>query len=156
GACVISAGFLHNSLGGTMSLWRSPFPDVDTAPAMVHDEVLGGAAPGRVAVVDAATGGSLTYAELLDRATRLAGGLRRCGARRGDVLSVITSNAPDFPVVAYGALLSGLTLAPASPLLTGRELTAFLRQIGARYVVADAGAMPKAAEAGEAAGAEML
>jgi acyl-CoA synthetase (AMP-forming)/AMP-acid ligase II len=139
-----------------MSLWRSPFPDLDTTAAMVHDEVSGGAAPGRVAVVDAATGGSLTYADLLDGATRLAGGLRRCGARRGDVLSIVASNGPDFPVVAQGALLAGLTLAPASPLLTARELTAFLRQTGARYVVADAGAMAKAAEAGEAAAAETL
>jgi acyl-CoA synthetase (AMP-forming)/AMP-acid ligase II len=139
-----------------MSLWRSPFPDLDTAPAMVHDEVLGGAAPGRVAILDAATGGSLTYAELLERATRLAGGLRGCGARRGDVLAVIAFNGPDFPVVAHGALLAGLTLAPASPLLTARELTAFLRQSGARYVVADTGALPKAAEAGEAAGVERL
>jgi acyl-CoA synthetase (AMP-forming)/AMP-acid ligase II len=139
-----------------MTLWRSPFPDLDTAPAMVHDEVLGGAAPGRVAVVDAATGASLTYAALLDRATRLAGGLRRAGARRGDVLSIVASNGTDFPIVAQGVLLAGLTLAPASPLLTARELTAFLRQTGARYVVADAAAMPKAAEAAEAAGAEAL
>ena len=125
-----------------MTLWRSPFPDVDTAPALVHEEVLGGAAPGRVAVVDAATGASLTYAALLDRATRLAGGLRRAGARRGDVLSVVASNGTDFPIVAHGALLAGLTLAPASRLLTARELTAFLRQIGARYVVAGTAAMP--------------
>ena len=123
---------------------------------MVHDEVLGGAAPGRVAVVDAVTGRSLTYAELLDRATRLAGGLRRAGARRGDVLSIVASNGTDFPVVALGALLAGLTLAPGSPLLTARELTACLRQTRARYVVADAGAMTKAAEAAEAAGVEAL
>src|SRR5919201_403343 len=122
-----------------MSHWRSPFPDLDGAPATVHGEVLDAAArwPERVAIVDAVTGCSLTYAELADRAGRLAGGLREAGARRGDVLALIASNGPDFPVVAHGTFLAGLALAPASPLLTARELTAFLRQTGARYVVAD-------------------
>jgi acyl-CoA synthetase (AMP-forming)/AMP-acid ligase II len=141
-----------------MSHWRSPYPDLDAAAAMLHEEVLGGASrwPDRVGIVDAPTGRSLTYGELADRASRLAGGLRERGARRGEVLALVASNGPDYPVVAHGTFLAGLTLAPASPLLTARELTAFLRQTGARYVMADDDALSKATEAAEAAGAEVL
>ena len=112
--------------------------------------------PDRVALVDAATGGSATYGEIVDGARRLAGGLRAGGARDGDVLALVAGNGVGFPIVAHGALLAGLALAPASPLLTARELGAFLRQTGARYVVADAAAMPKVREAAAAAGTEAL
>ena len=47
-------------------------------------------------------------------------------------------------------------MAPASPLLTARELAAFLRQVRARFVVADAGALHTAAEAARAAGVETV
>jgi acyl-CoA synthetase (AMP-forming)/AMP-acid ligase II len=141
-----------------MTHWRSPHPDLDPVSATLHDEVLGAAAqwPERVAVVDAPSGRSLTYGQLAERAGRLAGGLRERGASPGEVLAVVASNGPDFPVVAQGTLLAGLTLAPASPLLTARELTTLLRQTGARYVVADAGARAGAAEAAGATGAELL
>jgi acyl-CoA synthetase (AMP-forming)/AMP-acid ligase II len=141
-----------------MSHWRSSHPGLDPVMTMLHEAVLGGASrwPERVAIVDAPTGRSLTYGELVDRASRLAGGLRERGARRGEVLALVASNGPDYPVVAHGTFLAGLTLAPASPLLTARELSAFLRQTGARYVLADEGALPKATEAANAAGAEVL
>jgi acyl-CoA synthetase (AMP-forming)/AMP-acid ligase II len=132
-----------------MSHWHSPFAAVDATPAMVHDEVLSAAPrwPDRMAVVDSATEGVMTYGELVEQARRFAGGLLERGARRGEVLSVVASNGLDFPVVAYGTFLAGLTLAPASPLLTARELRAFLGQTGARYVVADAGSLATAREA---------
>jgi len=141
-----------------MTHWRSTQPALDTTPALLHDEVLGAAGrwPERIAVIDAATGCSLRYGELVVRAARFAGGLREHGARPGDVLSVVASNGPDFPVAAQGTLLAGLTLAPASPLLTARELAAFLRQTGARYVIADAGAREKATAAARAVGLEVL
>ena len=115
--------------------WQSSHPSTRTR-ALLHEEVLGGAPgwPDRVALVDAATGRSATYGEIADGARRLAGGLRAGGARDGDVLALVASNGIGFPIVAHGALLAGLTLAPASPLLTARELGAFLRQTGARYV----------------------
>ena len=136
-----------------MTHWHSPFPEVDPISATLHGEALGAAArwPERVAVVDAVDGAALTYERLADGAARFAGGLLAGGARPGDVLAIVASNGPDFPVVAHGALLAGLTLAPASPLLTARELAAFLRQTGARLVVADGASLAKATEAAGAA-----
>jgi non-ribosomal peptide synthetase component F len=107
-------------------------------------------------VRDAATGAAIGHAELADRARRCAAGLRARGARRGDVLSLVAFNGPDFPIAMHGALSAGLTLAPANPLLTARELGALLRQVRARFLVADAAAMPTAAEAARAAGVEAV
>jgi acyl-CoA synthetase (AMP-forming)/AMP-acid ligase II len=138
--------------------WQSSHPYDGSTRALLHEEVLGGAQgwPDRVALLDAATGRSASYGEIADGARRLAGGLRAGGARDGDVLALVASNGIGFPIVAHGALLAGLTLAPAGPLLTARELSAFLRQTGARYAVADAGAMPTVREAATAAGTEAL
>jgi acyl-CoA synthetase (AMP-forming)/AMP-acid ligase II len=131
---------------------------LDEMSTVLHDEVLGGAEqwPGRVAVLDAASGRSLTFGTLLDRSLRLASGLRACGARRGDVLVLVAGQRPEFPIVVYGALAAGLTLAPASPLLTARELRAFMAQTGARYVVAEASALSRASEAASAAGVDTV
>jgi acyl-CoA synthetase (AMP-forming)/AMP-acid ligase II len=134
-------------------VWQSSVRYQDDG-TMLHEEVLGPAPrwPDRIALIEAATGRSVTYGAIADGARRLAGGLRAGGAREGDVLAVVAGNRVGFPIVAHGALLAGLALAPAGPLLTARELGAFLRQTGARYVVADAAAMPKARDAAAAAG----
>jgi acyl-CoA synthetase (AMP-forming)/AMP-acid ligase II len=112
---------------------------------MLHEEVLGRAErwASAVALVDAATGRSLRYGELVDGVRRFAGGLRARGARPGDVMGLVAFNALEFPIAMHGALAAGLTVAPASPLLTARELSAFLRQVGARYAVADAESLEK-------------
>jgi acyl-CoA synthetase (AMP-forming)/AMP-acid ligase II len=117
---------------------------------VLHEEVLGRAEarPNAVALVDAATGRSLAYGELAQRVRGFAGGLRARGARPGDVLALVAFNGPEFAVAMHGALAAGLTLAPASPLLTARELSAFLRQVGARHAVADAESLPTVIEAG--------
>jgi acyl-CoA synthetase (AMP-forming)/AMP-acid ligase II len=106
---------------------------------VLHEEVLGEAErrSDAIALIDAATGSSLGYGELVDGVRRFAGALRERGARPGDVVAVVAFNRPEFAVAMHGALAAGLTVAPASPLLTVRELRAFLRQTGARFAVAD-------------------
>jgi acyl-CoA synthetase (AMP-forming)/AMP-acid ligase II len=117
---------------------------------MLHEEVLGQASrrSHSVALIDAASGRSLTYGDIVDGAARFAGGLRDRGARPGDVLSIVAFNRPAFAIAMHGALSAGLTLAPASPLLTSRELAAFMGQAGARWAVADGESRDKVTEAG--------
>jgi acyl-CoA synthetase (AMP-forming)/AMP-acid ligase II len=140
------------------TVWRNRDRHLDLTPGVLHEEALGRAWEWgeRVAVLDAAGGGAITYGERVAAAERFAAALVARGARRGDVLSLVASNGTDFPVAMHGALRAGLTLAPASPLLTARELGAFLRQVRARFVVADAGARHTAAEAARAAGVETV
>ena len=88
------------------TLWRNRDYDLDLTPALLHEEALG-ARRGRerVAVVDAATGGSLDLRRA--RRPRPSASPAACaprGARRGDVLSLVASNGTDFPVALHGAL----------------------------------------------------
>ena len=140
------------------NVWRNRDRHLDLTPGVLHEEALGGASGWgpRVAVLDAAGGDAIAYGDLAAEAEHFAAGLHSRGARRGDVLSLVASNGPDFPVAMHGALRAGLTLAPAGPLLTARELGAFMRQVRARFVVADAGALPTATEAASAAGVEAV
>ena len=45
-------------------------------------------------------------------------------------------NVLSFPVVFYGALLAGAAVVPMNPLLKAREVEYYLRDSGARFVVA--------------------
>ena len=125
------------------TVWRNRDRDLDLTPGLLHEEALGGRAARcerAAAVVDAATGASLAYGELADRAPRPSPPACAPGARAAATSSRSwPPTGPTSPMAMHGALGAGLTLAPASPLLTARELGAFLRQVGARFVVADAG-----------------
>jgi acyl-CoA synthetase (AMP-forming)/AMP-acid ligase II len=119
-------------------VWQSPYPPIDRRPGLLHEEVIGTARgwPGRTALTDAATGSALTYDQLADSADRLARGLTDRGAKPGDVLMLVAANCAEFPWVLHAALAAGLTVTPANPLLTARELANQLARTRARFVVA--------------------
>jgi acyl-CoA synthetase (AMP-forming)/AMP-acid ligase II len=140
------------------TLWKSPLPDIDATPALLHDEILGTARhwPQRIAVTDAGNGRRLTYGAL-DVAIRwMAGGLRLRGAQRGDVVALVAGTSPDYAIALYAALAAGLVVAPINPMHTPRELVGAMRRVGARYVLADPAALPAAAEAASSCGVEAV
>jgi acyl-CoA synthetase (AMP-forming)/AMP-acid ligase II len=57
----------------------------------------------RPALVDGATGRTLTYAALADRVEPVAAGLAERGFGRGDVLAINAPNCPGCPVPVLGA-----------------------------------------------------
>jgi acyl-CoA synthetase (AMP-forming)/AMP-acid ligase II len=75
----------------------------------------------RVAIVDATTGRSLTFAQLADGIRRVAAGLAERGIGRGDVVAIAAPNGPDYAVVLYGALAAGAAVVGANPALTAPE-----------------------------------
>jgi long-chain acyl-CoA synthetase len=91
----------------------------------------------------------LTYGEFRDAAQRVAGSLRARGVSPGDRVGLVLPNVVSFPVVFYGALLAGAAVVPMNPLLKAREVEYYLRDSGARVVVALA---PSAEPTVEAAG----
>jgi long-chain acyl-CoA synthetase len=94
----------------------------------------------------------LTYDEFADSAGRVAAALAARGVIPGDRVGLVLPNVPSFPVVHYGALMAGAAVVPMSPLLKAREIDYYLRDSGARLVVAaDTSARP-AVEAAEAVG----
>jgi long-chain acyl-CoA synthetase len=78
----------------------------------------------------------LTYGEFRDAALRVAGSLRARGVSPGDRVGLVLPNVISFPVLFYGALLAGAAVVPMNPLLKAREVEYYLRDSGARLVVA--------------------
>jgi long-chain acyl-CoA synthetase len=78
----------------------------------------------------------LTCAEFRDAALKVAASLRARGISPGDRVGMVLPNVLSFPVVFYGALLAGAAVVPMNPLLKAREVEYYLRDSGARLVVA--------------------
>ncbi|MDA0260829.1 MAG: AMP-binding protein [Proteobacteria bacterium] len=81
-----------------------------------------------------------TYAQLAERAARLAGALRgRFSLVPGDRVAIIMSNRPAFFEVLYGAWHAGLAVAPINARLHQREFEYILRNVNAKlcFVSAD-------------------
>src|SRR3954469_10948343 len=78
----------------------------------------------------------LTYAEFRDAALTVAGSLQARGVAPGDRVGLVLPNVVSFPVTFYGALLAGAAVVPMNPLLKAREVEYYLRDSGARLVVA--------------------
>jgi acyl-CoA synthetase (AMP-forming)/AMP-acid ligase II len=129
---------------------RSPWPEPEAPGVDLASFVLrhAGRLAGRPAVIDGASGRTVTYAELAAGVERVAAGLAARGFGRGDVLALHLPNIPEFPMVLYGGLRAGGSVSPASPLFTSGELASQLRRTRARLVIT---AGPLAAVAREAA-----
>jgi long-chain acyl-CoA synthetase len=78
----------------------------------------------------------LSYGEFRDAALKVAAALRERGIAPGDRVGLVLPNVLSFPVVFYGALLAGAAVVPMNPLLKVREVEYYLRDSGARLVVA--------------------
>jgi long-chain acyl-CoA synthetase len=91
----------------------------------------------------------LSYDQFRDAALRVAASLRARGVEPGDRVGMVLPNVLAFPVVFYGALLAGAAVVPMNPLLKAREVEYYLRDSGARLVVAlESGAEPVIEAAG--------
>ncbi|HET8628551.1 MAG TPA: acyl--CoA ligase family protein [Thermomicrobiales bacterium] len=89
----------------------------------------------RVAVIDGER--RLTYAELGERAARLAGALRAAGVRPGDRVAFLAPNSPALLEAHYGVPLAGAVLVALNTRLAPGEVATILRHSGARLLVVD-------------------
>jgi long-chain acyl-CoA synthetase len=98
----------------------------------------------------------LTYAQFRDAAAGVAAGLRERGVEPGDRVGLVLPNVVSFPVVFYGALMAGAAVVPMNPLLKAREVEYYLRDSGARLVVALDAFADAATEAAATVGIEAV
>src|SRR6478752_3885978 len=98
----------------------------------------------------------LDYATLDAAVARAAGLLRAKGIGPGDAVGLQMPNVPYFPIVYYGALRLGAIVVPMNPLLKGREVEYYLKDSGAKLIVAWHGFADAANEGAEGAGAEVV
>jgi long-chain acyl-CoA synthetase len=93
--------------------------------------------PDRVALVEAASGRRVTWAELDAETDRVARGLDGLGLVAGYRVVLATLNRTEFVTSYLGVLRAGLVAVPVNPRSATGELVRLLADCGARLVVAD-------------------
>ena len=101
---------------------------VDRDPAAIAVAVVGGE--------------SLSYGELWDRASRVAGGLRRVGIDRGDRVAIRLGNGIDWVLAFFGVQLLGAVVVPINTRFTDDEAAYVVNDSGAGYTFAAGATMP--------------
>ena len=118
-------------------IFRSPLGEVEIPDVALTPYVLRRAAElaGKPAIIDAASGRTLTYGELESGVRRLAGGLVARGWRKGDVLALMAPNCPEYAIAFHGAALAGGVITTINPSYTEREVHHQLVDAGAVMLV---------------------
>ena len=117
---------------------RSPLPDPAIPDGRLDEVVLSrldGAAQ-RVAIVEAEAGRPLSGGELVARIEGCAEVLRRSGIGPGDVVAVLATNGPEFPMAFFGALRAGAACAAVNPAAAVAEIRSQVRGAGVGVVLA--------------------
>lgn len=78
----------------------------------------------------------LSYAELDERARRLAAYLRSVGVGPGATVGVMLPNVPEFPVAYHAVLRCGAAVVPMNVMLRPREIAYTLEDAGATALIA--------------------
>ena len=94
------------------------------------------------AVVETGGGPRLSYADLWDRAARVAGGLRSAGIERGDRVAIRLGNGADWVLAFFGAVLADAVVVPVNTRFTDAEADYVISDSGARYVFMPGDALP--------------
>ncbi|WP_308290642.1 non-ribosomal peptide synthetase [Streptomyces cellostaticus] len=113
---------------------RVPYADRATLHGLF--EARAAAHPERTAVVTA-SGGTLTYAELDERADRVARALRAEGVGPDDRVAVMMERGPGLPVALLGILKAGGAYVPVDPDHPAERVDFLLRDSRARLVIVD-------------------
>jgi benzoate-CoA ligase family protein len=103
------------------------------ASTYLLDRQIGAGNGDRVALTG--TAGELTYAQLLERVRRVAGGLRAAGVQPEQRLLMLMADSPDFVAVFLAALRIGAVPVPVSTMVRADGLVGLLRDSRARYLV---------------------
>jgi acyl-CoA synthetase (AMP-forming)/AMP-acid ligase II len=137
---------------------RSPWPDVTIPDVSITEYVLRHAdrLRDRPAMIDGASGRTLTYGQLADSIRRVATALARRGFRKGDVLAIYSPNVPEYAVMFNAVASLGGVTTTVNPLYTVGELTNQLKDSGARWLITVPTFLDKAREAAAATGIREL
>jgi long-chain acyl-CoA synthetase len=98
----------------------------------------------------------LSYIELREAAGRAASVLTSLGVMPGDRVGIMLPNVPAFPIAFFGALGAGAIVVPMNPMLKSREIAYYLRDSGARILLAWHTATAEAAKGAADAGARVV
>jgi len=107
-------------------------PEVALTPFLLEHALERGDKP---AFVDGPSGRTLTYRGWSEGVRKTAAGLAARGFRKGDVFAIYSPNLPEYAIAFHAVSLLGGINTTISPLYTVTELTAQLKDCGARCLV---------------------
>ncbi len=115
----------------------SPYPAVEIPDAAVPGYVLEGASSwaSRSALVEGATGRTLTHGDVASGVERVGAGLARRGLDQGEVVALVSPNLPEYALAFLGTLRAGGVVTTVNPLHTPDEIRRQLENSGARFLV---------------------
>ena len=118
-------------------IFTSPHADAPIPAVPFHEFVLHHAKKldEKPALIEAETGRSFAYGELVRDVYRCAGALAARGLRKGDVFALLLPNIAEFATAFYGVLAAGGIVTSINPLYTTDEIARQLEDSGARYVL---------------------
>ena len=99
--------------------------------------------PDATAIVEVG-GARLTFAQMWDRAARVAGGLRAGGLERGDRAAILLPNGIDWVLAFWGAQLAGVVAVPVNTRFKEPEIDYVVSDCGAGHVFKPGQALPVA------------
>src|SRR5579863_1698353 len=88
--------------------------------------------PGAEAIVEAA-GPRINYAQLWERASRVAGGFRAAGIARGDRVAIRLGNSLEWCVAFFGAQLAGAIAVPVNTRFSEPEVDYVIQDSGSKF-----------------------
>ncbi|XP_049278967.1 uncharacterized protein LOC125761666 [Anopheles funestus] len=105
-----------------------------------------------VALVDAVSGDSLTYHQILARALKLANRFHRLGIKRNSVVGICSENSIHFPIITFATIMLGGTVLPINysyssselkhVLLLTKPVALFASEVPLRKIIAMRDALP--------------
>src|SRR5205085_1268418 len=97
--------------------------------------------PSAVVLVEVG-GASLTYGQLWERASAVAGGLRAAGIARGDRVAIRLGNGIDWVLAFFGAQLLGAIVVPINTRFSEDEAAYVVEDSGSSYVFEPGAPLP--------------
>lgn len=141
-------------MGSTMSI-ESPFPKVQIPSSSVYDYLFADIDPAvaeQVALLDAKTGETTTYRQMIDRIDAFAGALAARGLGTGDVVGLLAPNSSAFAIAFHGILRAGATATTINALFTAKDITKQLTDSKAALLVTVTALKPQALQGALGAG----
>lgn len=139
-------------------IFRGPYPEVEIPEVPLTQLVLRRVRelPNKPALIEAPTGRIITYSQLADAISRVAGNLAKRGFKKGEVFGILSPNIPEYAIAFHGVASLGGINTPVNPLYTEHEVAHQLKDAGARFLVTVPAFIEKARLAAEAAQVEEL
>lgn len=90
--------------------------------------------PNQIAIIDGETKESSTFAELNDRASRIADKLVLEGIKKGDRIAILTPNHESYFEILFAAAKMGAIFVPLNYRLSPNELSYIIKDAGAKFL----------------------